>query len=125
VGWRCKCAAGESSKEGAGFYRPRWSRSTVLREWKPLGTASGAPRRRCRLSLVVWSRRSCACCNGWGDVVFSLGAIGFGRGQGTLGLARAGRGARKVALTVPCRVVCGAREKEPCVLRNATAILSV
>jgi hypothetical protein len=97
----------------------------VLQGWKPLGTAGGAPRRRCRLSLMVWSRKWCACCNGQGDVVFSPGAEGFGRGQGTLGLARAGRVACNVALTVPCRVVCGAREKEAWVLRNATVALDV
>jgi hypothetical protein len=97
----------------------------VLREWKPLGTAGGTPRRRYRLSLVVWSRRSCACCNGRGDVVFSPGAVYFDRGQGTLGLACAGRGARNAALTVPCRVVCGAREKEAWVLQNVNAVLGV
>jgi hypothetical protein len=42
-----------------------------------------------------------------------------------LGLARAGRGAHNVALTVPCRVVCGAREKGACVLQNVTAVLGV
>jgi hypothetical protein len=36
-------------------------------------------------------------------MVFSPGALSFGRGQGTLGLARAGWGAHNVALTVPCR----------------------
>jgi hypothetical protein len=97
----------------------------VLRGWKPLGTVGGALRRRCRLSLMVWSQRLCICCNSRGDVVFSPGAEGFGCGQGTLGFARAGRGAHNVARTVPCRVVCGAREKEACVLRNATVALDV
>jgi hypothetical protein len=72
--------AGEGSREGEGFYRQRWARSMVPQGWKPLGTAGGAPRRRCRLSLMVWSRRLCACCNGRGDAVFSPGAEGFGRG---------------------------------------------
>jgi hypothetical protein len=58
-------------------------------------------------------------------VVFSPGALSFGHGQGMLGLARAGRGAHNVRLTVPCRVMCGAREKGACVLRNATAVLGV
>jgi hypothetical protein len=58
-------------------------------------------------------------------VVFSPGALGFGHGQGTLGLAHAGQGAHNVALSVPCRVVCGAREKGACVLRNVTAVLGV
>jgi hypothetical protein len=77
----------------------------VLRGWKPLGTAGGAPRRHCRLSLMVWSWRWYAYCNGRGDIFFSPGAEGFGCGQGTLGLARAGRGAHNVARMVPCRVV--------------------
>jgi hypothetical protein len=97
----------------------------VLRGWKPLGTAGGAPRWRCRLSLMGWSRRWCACCNGRGDVFFSPGAEGFGRGQGTRGLAHAGRGARNVARTVPCRLVCGVREDEACVHQNATVALDV
>jgi hypothetical protein len=42
---------------------------------------------------MVWSQRWYAYCNGQGDVFFSLAAEGFGRGQGTLELARAGRGA--------------------------------
>jgi hypothetical protein len=51
--------------------------------------------------------------------------LDFGRGQGTLGLAHPGRGAHDVALTVTCRVVCGAREKGACVLRNVTAVLGI
>jgi hypothetical protein len=42
-----------------------------------------------------------------------------------LGLARVGQGAHDIALTVPCRVVCGTREKGACVLQNVTAVLGV
>jgi hypothetical protein len=90
-----------------------WAREAVLLE------------RRCELSLMVWSRRWCACCNGRGDVFFSPGAEGFGHGQDKRGLARAGQGACNVARTVPCRVVRGAREEGAWVLWNATVALDV
>jgi hypothetical protein len=90
-----------------------WAREAVLLE------------RRCELSLMVWSWKGHACCNGRGDAVFSPGAEGSGRGQGALGLARVGRGVRNIARTVPCRVVCGASKKGAWVLRNAIVALDV
>jgi hypothetical protein len=62
--------AGVSSREGAGFYWPRGIRSMVLWEWKRLGTAGGAPRRRCALVLGVRSMVEMA---GW----FGLNGHGF------------------------------------------------
>jgi hypothetical protein len=58
-------------------------------------------------------------------VLFSSGAEGFGHGQSKRGRVHAGQGPRYVSCTVPCRVVCGAREKEAWVLRNTNAVLSV
>jgi hypothetical protein len=60
-----------------------------------------------------------------GDVGFSSGALGLGRGHGTLGLARAGQGAHGVARSVMCRVVCSTRGKDMCISQNASAVLGV
>jgi hypothetical protein len=81
--------------------------------------------RRHGLSPVMQAWSSLACSNGRGKVGFSLGAHGFGRGQGMSRLRHVGRVCRSGARSMPCRMVCGARGMVACTLGNALHALGV
>jgi hypothetical protein len=93
--------------------------------WTRLGKETVHCVRRCGLVQMVQMRVSAVSCSGRNSLGFSGRARFASRGCGVWARKRAGRGWHGVARTMPCTLVCGARQRRACMLWNRRAALDV